>query len=156
MRSIAVSTEVFSKLWALRKAGEETEDDILRRLLDCPPTQSNRASGVSWPTPTLSEGFVDLRNGARFAEGFAIFRTYKGQKFVARVVQGRWLLENTGTVYDSLNTLNSAIAAGAENVWRTWFYGTDDGQVHAINEIRDPSKIASRKGLSLQTDTAHH
>lgn len=33
MRSIEISTDVFSRIWAHRIAGEETEDAILRRLL---------------------------------------------------------------------------------------------------------------------------
>jgi hypothetical protein len=33
MRTIEISTEVFARIWALRAGGEETEDDILQRVL---------------------------------------------------------------------------------------------------------------------------
>lgn len=33
MRSIEISTDVFSRIWALRQPGEDTEDAVLRRVL---------------------------------------------------------------------------------------------------------------------------
>lgn len=33
MRTIEISTDVFSRIWSLRSPGEETEDAILRRVL---------------------------------------------------------------------------------------------------------------------------
>ena len=36
MRSIEVSTEVFARIWAFRESGEETENEILERLLGFP------------------------------------------------------------------------------------------------------------------------
>ena len=40
MRTIEISTDVFSLIWAARQPGEETEDDILKRVLACGPTKS--------------------------------------------------------------------------------------------------------------------
>ena len=40
MRTIEISTDVFSLIWAARQAGEETEDDILKRVLASEPTKA--------------------------------------------------------------------------------------------------------------------
>ena len=52
MRSIEVSTEVYAKIWAFRIEGEESEDEILRRLL--PLQEMGTTGGVkaaSLPPP---------------------------------------------------------------------------------------------------------
>ena len=40
MRTIDISTDVFSLIWAARQPGEETEDDILQRVLASDSTKS--------------------------------------------------------------------------------------------------------------------
>lgn len=40
MRQISVSTDVFSRIWALRATGEESEDAILLRVLRSPPSKA--------------------------------------------------------------------------------------------------------------------
>jgi hypothetical protein len=50
MRTIQISTETFSKIWALRREGEESEDDILQRVL---PRQGVYGGGTS-PSPPSS------------------------------------------------------------------------------------------------------
>jgi hypothetical protein len=52
MRSIDISTDVFSAIWKNRISGEESEDAILRRLLAVEPAQKSlqtgRSSKVLW------------------------------------------------------------------------------------------------------------
>jgi hypothetical protein len=63
VRTIEISTDVFSMIWGLRADGEETEDDILRRVLKrnassastqpaskpaAAPTSEKRRSEVLW------------------------------------------------------------------------------------------------------------
>lgn len=52
MRSIDVSTDVFSAIWKNRLSGEESEDAILRRLLAVEPTskmsEEERTGKVLW------------------------------------------------------------------------------------------------------------
>ena len=75
MHRFNVSAEVFSKLWAWRRDGEQTEDQILRRLLDYPPeaTAGGARTGGSAPGPhqgpdNVSGGdFIDATYGIRFA-----------------------------------------------------------------------------------------
>jgi hypothetical protein len=102
MRSINVSTEVFAAIWAARQPGEETEDDILRRVLDTktPILKPKRVTIVD------RSGFHDRRYDVHFSEGFEIFRTYLGKDYRARATNGTWLLLDDGRRYGSLNELS--------------------------------------------------
>lgn len=131
MRSIQINTDVFAAIWAARIDGEETEDQILRRLLECggqgaegqvKPAEINHSSS--------SFGFFDARNGVEFYEGFKIFRRYKGDEFSATATQGSWVREDNGKSYPSLNQLNQSIVEGQENVWNgNWFYRLNGREV---------------------------
>lgn len=156
MHRFNVSAEIFSKLWALRRDAEQTEDQILRRLLDCPPaaTATDGLAPVSVRGPDQGQrgvsggDFIDATYGIRFAEGDEIFRTYKGRPYSARVVHGRWLLEgNAGPhphLYDSLNQLSQAVIDGNENAWMFWFTRRPDGTEKRIAELRDPALVQKR------------
>ena len=133
-RSIEVSTEVFSGIWAQRRAGEESEDEILRRLLGC--QKGTNSAPAALPNGT-GAGVRDMRNSVHFPEGFEIFRTYKGASYSARAVGGAWLRTDNGKAYQTLNQLNGSIAAGAENVWNgNWKYRRSDGSVASIATLR--------------------
>ena len=131
-RSINVSTEVFAAIWANRADGEESEDEILRRLLG--------AGGQSSPSSRAStsvDGVIDIRNGVHFPEGFEILRSYKRRSYAAHATNGSWVRSDNGQRYASLNRLNASIAAGAENVWNgNWKYRSSDGTLQSINNLR--------------------
>lgn len=133
-RSITVSTDVFSAIWAKRQDGEETEDAILRREFGCskggPPPAVAPASGGSG-------GVHDTRNNVHFPRGFEVFRTYKRREYQAIAQDGAWLRKDTGDLYPTLNQLNNSIAAGVENIWNgNWKYRTEDGSIRSINDLR--------------------
>lgn len=139
MRTIQVSTDVFARLWAERRAEEQSEDQILRRLLGC---QSDGVAGQETaPTPF---GFQDYRHGVSFPDGFAIFRTYHGQNFRAHAAGGFFVLEPEGKKFSSLNELSRAIGIKTENAWINWFYADESGRRRPVGELRDPSSVASR------------
>lgn len=147
MRSITVSTDVFARIWALRQAHEDSEDSILRRVLDCPavagPPRHDKANTASqWNGGT---GFLDNRHGTHFPEGFEIFRKYLGREYRARAHEGTWMLQPTGQTCASLNELSRAIGARTENAWVNWFYRAPDGSKMTIAELRDPSRVANRR-----------
>lgn len=131
MRDIRISTAVYSKIWANRQPGEETEDAILRRLLGCDekerPVQSS-------PLPT--GGVYAANAGVHFAEGTEIFRTYKGTLYRAKATGGRWLLLNNDQTYPSLHKLSWAVVQRHENSWNAWRYHREDGRAASINELR--------------------
>lgn len=134
-RNINISMDVFAAIWGSRKSGEDTEDQILRRLLGCAP-RNERADTLS-PTQK-SDGVYDTRNGVHFPEGFRIFRNYKRREYAAEARAGNWIREDTGSSYPTLNQLNSSIVAGMENVWNgNWKYRSSDGAIRSIAELRD-------------------
>ena len=128
----SISDEVLFKLQSLSQRGGPSEDQILRRLLN-----------IEAPEPQDPEGFFDATYGVVFAEGFEIFRTYKGHAFTARVIQGRWRLDGGGN-YDSLNQLSQAVIDGNENAWMFWFFKTPGGGTKRIADLRDPDMVQKR------------
>ena len=88
--------------------------------------------------------FIDATYGVRFADGDEIFRTYKGRPYAARVVHGRWLLDDDARPYDSLNQLSQAVIDGNENAWMFWFIRRPDGTGKRIAELRDPALVQKR------------
>jgi len=101
----------------LRQENEETEEEILRRILGLEKVSDR--NGNRFP---ISEGeFFDGRHNVHFPEGFSIFRVYKGQVFTAVVENRKWLLrkgERVMGTYGSLNKLSRAVIdRGNENAW---------------------------------------
>jgi hypothetical protein len=143
MRTINVSVDVFSKIWASREAGEDNEDDILRRLLGCPQREATEdIAGEDEPL-----GFYDARNGIYFNEGFGIVRTYKGTKYGAVATRGRWHLINSNRYFSSLNQLSKAVSDGNENAWVSWNYFEDGGEERKLTRYREKYLQASEAGL---------
>jgi hypothetical protein len=147
VRTIQVSTDTFAAIWADRRAGENSEDAILRRKfnIEAAPIDAQQASSSDNRRPSsIGIGYYDRRFGAQFAEGFEIFRQYKGTDYSAKATSGAWLLMNTGDLYPSLNSLSKAIGA-REDAWGGWRYRDKDGKVHLINTLRDENKITKRR-----------
>ena len=57
MKSIDVDTDVFARIWSLRKQGENSENDVLRRLL-VEPEGSRVSQSTSWDSsaPLTDDG----------------------------------------------------------------------------------------------------
>ena len=144
MHRLNVSRDVLSGIRARRQGGEETEDQVLRRLLDLPPAPTTPEPGHETGGPGFRPGFQDATYGIHFPEGFEISRTYKGRPFGARVSGGRWLLDADGRLYDSFNQLSQAVIDGNENAWMFWFYRGPDGGRRRIAELRDPAMVQKR------------
>src|SRR5271168_341806 len=120
MRTIQVSTDTFAAIWADRCAGENSEDAIIGRRFNvqAAPTEVEQDAPPSTdrhPSPS-GPGYYDRRFGVQFAEGFEIFRHYKGTDYSAKATSHAWLLMNTGDLYGSPNRLSKAIGA-QEDAW---------------------------------------
>ena len=152
MHRLNVSGDVLSGIRARRQGGEETEDQVLRRLLDLPATPTTPKPGDETGGP----GFRDATYGIHFPEGFEISRTYKGRPFTARVAGGRWLLDADGRLYDSFNRLSQAVIDGNENAWMFWFYQGPDGGRRRIAELRDPAMVQKRPRRNRRRGPAPH
>jgi len=134
MDRVDISQDVLVKIRELCRESGETEDQVLRRLLEiAPPCPDNAGNG-----------FTDATYAIHFPEGFDIFRIYKGRLFSARVVRGRWMLDADGRSYDSLNQLSQGVIDGNENAWNFWFCQGPDGGSQRIAELRDPALVQKR------------
>jgi hypothetical protein len=138
MRNVSLDTDVFAAIWTAREEGEETESDILRRILNSAPKSKLAPKGDASSQPKPKIGYHDRRNGVVFEPGFRIFRRYKGRSYEARAENQSWVRADNGQRYSSLNRLNQSIVAGQENVWNdNWFYVDASGQERGINELRN-------------------
>jgi hypothetical protein len=135
MRTITVSTDVFAAIWQQRREGEDTEDDVLRRLLDLatPATKTPPEMGGG-----RLGGFYDERSGVHFPEGMRIYRTYKGHKREAFAHLDRWFVRATGQSFHSLHKLSQSVNDGKnENSWMNWKYvDHETGEERLIDELR--------------------
>lgn len=137
-RTIPVSTDVFAAIWAKRQKGEDSEDDILRRILGI---SKSRKGNQSRQEPQGSGGYLDRRNNVHFPQGFEIFRTYKRKEYRAIARDGSWMRIDTGDLYSTLNQLNTSIAAGTENVWNgNWKFMDEGGTIYSIDTLRRQQK----------------
>jgi hypothetical protein len=93
MRSIQVSTDVFSAIWKNRLPGEETEDSILRRLLAVQSAHSNPQTEVRkmlWRD--------DVRNALIQLGGEAYLTEIYGKVRQIRLAAGRRLPRSTDAI----------------------------------------------------------
>jgi hypothetical protein len=132
IRSVPLSTDVYAAIWRAQQPGEESEDDILRRLLQVnrPPLQP---AATQRPARV---GFRDPRFNIELPEGFEIFRTYKGTEYRAKAIGGQWLLTNDGKMYPSLNQLSRATSGNVENAWNNWYYVDPSGKRRLMHSLR--------------------
>ncbi|MEQ1951355.1 hypothetical protein [Mesorhizobium sp. CN2-181] len=144
MRAIDVTTDVYAAIWAARKAGENTESEILARVLQVP------APAQTQPPPTQQQlandpiGFRDVRFDITLPEGFEIFRNYKGTEYRAQATNGQWKLLSTGELYPTFNQLSRAVTNGPENTWYGWYFQGRDGKRHLIVGLRNDQKPSFR------------
>lgn len=136
MDRLDVSLDVLGKIRGLCRKTGETEDQLLRRLLES-FVRTHIADNAE-------DGFTDATYAIHFPAGCEIFRTYKGRLFSARVVEGRWMLDFDGRSYDSLNQLSQGVIDGNENAWNFWFTRGPDGISQRIAELRDPALVQKR------------
>jgi hypothetical protein len=80
-------------------------------------------------------GFADPRFNISLPEGFEIFRIYKGTEYRAKALNGKWILQNTGVAYPSLNQLSRATSGNVENAWQNWYY-MEGGQRRLVQSLR--------------------
>ncbi len=138
MRSIQVSTPVFARIWGLRLPGEQSEDAVLRRVLECDEESGLGSATPDPPAPPVSAsevGVLDRRHGVQFPEGFEVFRVYQGREYRARASRGSWVRAD-GVQCGSLNALSRSIGATTENAWVNWFFIDASGRRAAVTTLR--------------------
>jgi len=155
MRTISVSTEVFARIWALRRPGEESENAILQRVLDCrgAETQKERDKSAAFASePDGPEaGIFDRRHNVRFPEGFEVSRVYLGQDFRAHASKGNWI-RSDGMKFRSLNELSRSIGARTENAWLNWFFVARDGSRAPVATLRKGAAVQQGESEKIETN----
>lgn len=128
MRNIPVSTSCFAAIWAARLPGEDSENDILERILkvQAAPKEPADRKRVGWADPRFS---IELY------EGEEIFRVYKGKEYRATATNGYLVLSN-GVKCNSLNQLSRAIGTKVENAWNNWYFTGPDGKRELMTHRR--------------------
>jgi hypothetical protein len=152
---------LFAAIWSRRESGEDTEDAILRRILNiAPPSPSLEEAfgdyGNALERQFLSDpasGLYDARYNASFPAGFEIFRVYKGKEYRAQAIQNLWIRGDNATGYRTLNDLSRSIGTKTENAWISWFFKGEDGKSHPLSERRDPSRITKRTPEPVKRST---
>jgi hypothetical protein len=127
MRTVEITTDVYAAIWADRKPGEETENEIIARKFK-----------VELPAPAKAPdrvGWADPRFGVNLMAGEEVFRIYKGKERRARAINGFLVLDD-GTKCNSLNQLSRKIGAGIENAWQNWYVKGPDGKRQLITGRR--------------------
>lgn len=145
MRTITISTPTFAAIWACREAGEQSEDQILRRLLAVVEETHPQQREPIKPTKHAAGGYYAKRYDVHFEEGFKIHRTYKGKYYEAIATNGLWKLVETGETFSALSNLSYGIGTKIENVWKNWLYIDEDGTERHISDLRHPSTISTRR-----------
>ena len=150
MRDVQISTDVFARIWSLRREGEDSEDAILRRVLWEGNSVANSNASASL---THVGGLVDERFGVVFPEGFQIERKYLGKRYFATVQNGRWVIEGIPGHFARLNELSRAIGTRTENAWVNWSFVDTSGRRCPVSDLRDPNRIATRPRTHHQPRT---
>jgi len=144
MRPIMISTDVLAALWSRRKPGEESENDILARMLGLKAQPPMPAPALVMrergPKPGNEDGGIfNTLFRVKFPQGFEVFRTYKGRDYHAQVLASRWIMD--GKAYPSLFALSQMVADSNENPWMHWKYRDERGQVRKIGELRGDGPV---------------
>jgi hypothetical protein len=127
VRTVEISTDVYAAIWADRKPGEESENDIIARKFKVE---------IAPKKETRRQGWVDTRQGVTLYSGEEIFRVYKGKEYRAKAENGFLVRLDTGTKCNSLNQLSRNIGAGIENAWQNWYIPGPDGKRQLITNRR--------------------
>jgi hypothetical protein len=128
-RMIEVETDVYAAIWADRKPGEDTEDQILARKYGV-----QRSKLVVATSDRV--GWADPRHKVELKEGQQIFRTYKGKEYRATATDGYLVRTDNGVKFNSLNQLSRSIHDNVENAWNNWYVALRDGQRQLITGLR--------------------
>jgi hypothetical protein len=143
VRSIQISVETFAAIWKAQEPGETSEDAILRRVLKVPEVAPRNMERDTMESDfKVVEGYVDPRYNVVIEPGFEIYRVYHGKKYVARALQGLWMLDGVGD-FKTLSAMSTALGIANENAWANWFWD-DNGKRRPLSDKRDQAKIVRR------------
>ena len=136
-KTIEIDLEIYRLIEINRSSFDETEADILRRLLDLPPLkkQESEKRGMS------------LRNGVVLPDGTLLRGTHNGAEHQAEV-RGGWILLN-GKRYKSPSGAATAIRGYSEDGWRFLkVKRPQDSEWILLDQLRNKETIIRKRRLS--------
>ncbi len=111
--TVSIDFDVFKELTARLQSPSDTYNEVLRRLLDLGPTNSQPTA-----EPSPSDGRAWVAGGVSFPHGTELRSKYKGTTYAARVDNGA--LVYNGKRYDSPSPAAMAVTGNSVNGWTFW------------------------------------
>ncbi len=123
-RIVSIDFQVHKELTVRLQSPADTDNEVIRRLLQIPDNREEKRSVVASST-AAHESTVSVSarpawrpNGVIFPHGTEFRRRYKGQLFSARVLDGK--LVYNAQQYDSPSPAAMAITGNSVNGWIWW------------------------------------
>ena len=131
---VEIDLEIYRFIETNRLSFDETEADILRRLLNLPPLKKQDSGKRS----------MNLRNGVVLPDGTLLRGMHNSTEHQAEV-RGGWILLN-GKRYKSPSGAATAIRGYSEDGWRFWkVKRPHDSEWVILNKLRDQKSIHRRR-----------
>ena len=90
--------------------------------------------------PYASIGIIDLVKAGYITPGDKIYRTYKGKRYEAKILNDGKIKLEDGTIVNSLSKAATHISKKSENGWIIWKYMDRNGKEWSMSELRDKLK----------------
>lgn len=127
MRTIEISTDVFAKIWAQRIEGEESENQILQRLLGVQEAHAGNPESKRQNIPSPEPRILwrdDVRQALEALGGVAPLRDIYAEVRKQRLLAGRSLPLNTDAIIRRELEYNSSDATAFTGS-RDWFQAVE-------------------------------
>jgi hypothetical protein len=113
MTSVEIDLDIYKLIQGYRQSFEETDNDILRRLLNLPDIEAKAKE----PENQQEEG-INLRHRVFLPKGTLLRSRYKGKEYEGEVKYNKiWVL---GKGYNGPSPAAGAITSTSVNGWRFW------------------------------------
>lgn len=133
-KTIEIDLEIYRLIETNRSSFDETEADILRRILDLPPLKKQDSEKRG----------MNLRNGVVLPDGTLLKGTHNMAEHQAEV-RGGWILLS-GKRYKSPSAVATAIRGYPEDGWRFLkVKRPQDSEWVILNELRDQGSVPRRR-----------
>jgi len=125
MRAIEIDMEVHKKLETSRQSFSETDNDIIRRLLNMSQVRRSPPTASAQP-PASTEDWVWSRSGQRaiLPAGTEVRARYGGQEFLGIIAKGAWMVAGQRFETPSEAIINLARTKEGQktnlNGWNLW------------------------------------
>lgn len=141
MKTIDIDIEVHKRVEADRATFEESENDILRRLLGLPKSNSYQAfQGASDGTSGSGGGAAWSSGGVSLSHGTPLEMHYGGRKIEAKIDDGAILYNGKRYKAPSPAAIEAVVDCGgppaARNGWNDWSAFLPNGTKRTLSSMR--------------------